>query len=135
MVAYIHDQEFTRDQFAAFLKQQSLAGRSVLAKFSAGWCGPCQRIKPVVDECLRTLNDDDRVVVVEINVDDSFDLFAGLKSKKIVPAIPAFLYYQSASSEDIFAPDDILIGADPVQVRGFFEKIAQTKRPPKSLLS
>ncbi|MFJ9432099.1 thioredoxin family protein [Streptomyces sp. NPDC101490] len=43
------------------------SGRPVLVKFTAGWCGPCRQLKPV----LRAIaaEEADRLRIVEIDVD------------------------------------------------------------------
>jgi len=92
----------------------------VILKFSADWCAPCSRIKGIVDEMvmLRVDNRKD-VSFYFIDVDESFDLFAHLKSKKIVPGIPALLLYRTGNTS--FAPDNVYIGTDTEEIKRFFD--------------
>jgi thiol-disulfide isomerase/thioredoxin len=90
----------------------------VILKLGASWCGPCQRIKPVVDAFFASSPDD--VICCEIDVDESFDLYAYLKSKKMVNGIPVILCYKKGNTS--FIPDDSVTGADPIQLDSFFKR-------------
>lgn len=57
-----------------------------LLKFEADWCGPCQQIKPIVNEVLANAPD---VELKTINVDDPDNL--GLVSTHGVRAIPTLV--------------------------------------------
>ena len=45
-------EECSREEFKDIIMQNS--GIMIL-KFGADWCGPCQKIKPYVEECLNDL--------------------------------------------------------------------------------
>ena len=57
---------------------------------------------------------------VMLDIDESFELFAYLKKKKRVNGVPALLAWKKGNVSDI--PDDVVLGADVPQVRGFFER-------------
>ena len=59
------------------------------------------------------------------DIDDAFDLYAFLKSKKIVNGVPAILAYKVGNVG--YAPDDVVIGADTSQVKMFFQRIGGGK--------
>ena len=59
----------------------------VLVDFYADWCGPCQRLAPVLEEFARENGD---VKVVKVNVDNEGDLAAEYN----VSAIPALLVFK-----------------------------------------
>tara|TARA_R110002110_G_scaffold191920_2_gene400000 strand:- start:2085 stop:2348 length:264 start_codon:yes stop_codon:yes gene_type:complete len=57
-----------------------------LLKFEADWCGPCQQIKPLVDE---VLSGDSNIQLRTINVDDRNNL--ALMQRHGVRAIPTLV--------------------------------------------
>tara|TARA_X000000368_G_scaffold248017_1_gene195869 strand:+ start:322 stop:717 length:396 start_codon:yes stop_codon:yes gene_type:complete len=80
----VHD----REQFLDFLKQNP---GIMIFKFGADWCKPCQSIKDDVEQ--HFANTPDNVLCFDLDIDDSFDLYAFLKSKKMVTGIPSILAY------------------------------------------
>jgi len=104
-----------RNHFAELLKQNP--GLFII-KFGADWCGPCKKIEGLVNEWFNKRND--KVQCALIDVDESFDIYAFLKSKKMVNGIPAILCYYKDNHN--YVPDDIVIGADVAQVNAFFTR-------------
>jgi thioredoxin 1 len=90
----------------------------VIIKLGAEWCGPCKKIKPVLDAFFAT--SPDNVVCADIDVDESFDFYAFLKSKKMVNGIPVILCYKKGNVG--YIPDDSVTGADPTQLDQFFRR-------------
>ena len=90
----------------------------IIIKLGAEWCGPCKKIKPVLDAFFAT--SPDNVVCADIDVDESFDFYAYLKSKKMVNGIPVILCYKKGNLG--FIPDDSITGADPIQLDAFFKR-------------
>jgi thiol-disulfide isomerase/thioredoxin len=93
----------------------------IIVKLGATWCGPCKKIKPVVDAFFAS--SPDNVVCCEIDVDESFDLYAYLKSKKMVNGIPVMLCYKKGNTS--FIPNDSVTGADPGSLDSFFKRCNQ----------
>ena len=81
-------------------------------------CGPCKKIKPVVDAFYAS--SPDTVVCCDVDVDESFDLYAFLKNKKMVNGVPVLMCYKKGNS--CFIPDDSITGADPVELDKFFKR-------------
>ena len=108
-----------RIQFQQFLKENANRGQHTLIfKFSATWCGPCNNMLP---QCYHWMNQlpADRYRFIAIDVDKSADLFAFLKTKKISSSIPTMLCYKPENEG--FYPDQISIGNDIEKVNQFFQ--------------
>jgi len=104
-----------RNEFLTLLKVNP---GLVMMKLGATWCGPCKKIKPIVDGFFAT--SPDNVICAEIDVDESFDLYAQLKSKKMVNGIPVILCYKKGNVS--FIPDDSVTGIDPGKLDAFFKR-------------
>lgn len=90
----------------------------VIVKLGATWCGPCKKIAPVLDGFFATSPPD--VLCADIDVDESFDLYAVLKSKKMVNGIPVILCYKKGNVS--FVPDDSVTGINPAELSAFFHR-------------
>ena len=101
-----------------FFKLLSMNPGLVIIKLGAEWCGPCKKIRPVLDAFF--LSSPDNVICADIDVDECFDFYAFLKSKKMVNAIPVILLYKKDNNS--FIPDDSVTGADPVALDSFFKR-------------
>ena len=105
----------------------------IVIKLGAEWCGPCKTIKSAVHAFFASSPPE--VVCADIDVDQSFDFYSFLKSKKMVNGIPALLCYKKGNST--YIPDDIITGSDPQQLHQFFARCgknlmdALAKHPPK----
>ena len=90
----------------------------IILKLGASWCGPCKKIEPIVHGFFATSPDE--VVCGDIDIDDSFELYALLKNKKMVNGIPVMLCYKKGN--ETFIPDDSITGADPAALDAFFKR-------------
>jgi thioredoxin-like negative regulator of GroEL len=90
----------------------------VIIKLGASWCKPCHQIRPVVEAFFAS--SPPNVVCCDIDVDESFDLYAYFKSKKMVNGIPAILCYKRGNLS--FAPDDSVVGSGPQELAAFFRR-------------
>jgi len=102
-----------------FLKLLENNDKLVIFKFTAEWCKPCQSIKKEVDQHFKNISSD-VVKCYEVNIDESFDLFAYMKTKKMVKGIPVLMVYKKGTTS--FAPDDSVIGGNLDNVNAFFER-------------
>lgn len=105
----------------------------IVIKLGAEWCGPCKTIKSAVHGFFASSPPE--VVCADIDVDQCFDLYSFLKSKKMVNGIPALLCYKKGNST--YIPDDMITGSDSQQLHQFFARCgknlmdALAKHPPK----
>ena len=88
----------------------------VILKLGATWCGPCKQIKPVIDAFFASSPPE--VICADVDVDESFDLYALLKSRRMVNGIPVVLCYKKGNVS--FVPDDMVTGASPPDLHAFF---------------
>ena len=90
----------------------------VIVKLGATWCGPCKRIKPVLDGFFAS--SPDNVLCCDIDVDECADLYSYFKSKKMVNGIPVLLCYKKDNTT--YIPDDSVTGSDATQLHLFFKR-------------
>ena len=90
----------------------------IILKLGATWCGPCKKIENIVHAFFAS--SPDNVVCGDIDIDESFDFYALLKSKKMVNGIPVLLCYKKGNST--YIPDDIVTGSEPVALDAFFKR-------------
>lgn len=60
----------------------------------------------------------ENVTCYDVDVDDSFDLYAFLKSKRMINGIPVILAYKKGNTS--FAPDLSVTGANAESITNFF---------------
>lgn len=102
----------SRHQFLDFLKSNP---GFVVVKLGAEWCGPCKKIHNEVNDFFSRCPEN--VICCDIDVDDSFDLYAFLKSKKMVTGIPVIMVWKQGSIE--YIPDYSYVGADKEGLANF----------------
>ena len=108
--------EGDRNAFLQLLKENPGV---LIFKFTADWCKPCQIIKQYVDAHFERISSE-RIKCIEVNVDEAFDLFAFMKTKKMMKGIPTMLAYKKGNTN--FAPDDSISGAELNEVNDFIAR-------------
>tara|TARA_B110000211_G_scaffold110636_1_gene128560 strand:+ start:395 stop:757 length:363 start_codon:yes stop_codon:yes gene_type:complete len=104
-----------------FNSQNVLANNQmIIVKFTAEWCAPCQGIKSLVEELVSKLPSS--IQYHEIDIDESIELYAKLKNKRMLNGIPAILGYKGGEKDIWYAPDDSVLGADKVEITAFFDR-------------
>ncbi len=86
-VLKITDQNFTQE----ILKSEQV----VLVDFYADWCGPCQRMSPIIDEIEQEV---DNIKVGKINVDENNDLAI----KYGISTIPTIVIFKKGEIKKTF---------------------------------
>ena len=89
----------------------------IVVKFGAIWCGPCKKIEPYVNVAMAQMPQN--VYCYLVDIDQSVDLYAYLKAKKVVSGVPSILAYYPGSI--LIAPEQRVVGADHTAVNQFFE--------------
>ena len=90
----------------------------IVVDLNATWCGPCKKIQPLVDAFFAS--SPENVICCSLDVDENFDLYAFLKSKRMVNGIPALLCYIKGNVS--YVPNLSHTGTDPAELDEFFRK-------------
>jgi thioredoxin 1 len=107
-----------RQHFVEIL--QNNPGR-IIIKFGAEWCGPCKMIEQDVVKAFQEMPS--YVQCAMIDIDECPDVYAFLKSKKMVNGVPVLLCYKIGNAT--YIPDDIVVGADKAKLAKFFIRCLQ----------
>lgn len=105
--------EMTKEGFSKELVQNK---GIFIIKFGAEWCGPCKQIDPLVYDWMGKLPPNATGAIIDI--DESFEIYAFLKSKRMLNGVPAILCYKRGNLN--YIPDLVVVGADEKQVNAFF---------------
>ena len=96
-----------------------------IIKFGAPWCGPCKKIKPMANAAMSKLAaaHNERVVCVDICIDEDLDLYAELKRRRVVRGVPSILAYRGTDMQDPwYQPMDSVSGGDEAKISAFFAR-------------
>ena len=104
-----------RDHFLQCLKENPGA---MIFKFSATWCRPCQKIKGYLEDKFAEMPYN--IICGDLDVDDNLDVYAYLKTKKMVNGIPVLLAYFKGNES--YIPDLTVTGTDKTQIDALFMK-------------
>ena len=94
----------------------------LIVKMGASWCGPCKKIQDVANKKMMGLVNTwgNSVNIIEIDIDDSFEVYASLKTKRIVNGIPAILCWFKGNTE--LRPSEFINDSNPDGVSLLFDK-------------
>tara|TARA_B100001564_G_scaffold334952_1_gene323912 strand:- start:542 stop:913 length:372 start_codon:yes stop_codon:yes gene_type:complete len=97
---------------------------TLILYLTASWCGPCTKIKPYINEYKTKLKE--KVILVEIDVDETIDVFGLLKKKKQLNGIPAILKYKCGREENdmnIMICDECVLGSKIEDIKRMFSNL------------
>ncbi len=90
------------------------SGKPVMVDFWATWCGPCNRLTPVIEELAKEY--EDRVVIGKYNVDEENEL----ASANRIMSIPTLLFFKNGEQ----VKELRMAGAQPIDaIRANLEKL------------
>ncbi len=72
-----------------------LGDKPAIVDFTATWCGPCQRIAPILEELAAEYGDD--IVIYKVDIDKERELAQAFG----ISSIPAILYIPTGSKEPV----------------------------------
>ena len=110
----------TREEFEVALKENRKKGYGTILKFTANWCGPCKTIKSLVQTLVSEIPTECKLACYEVDVDESFELYATMKRSRMVNGIPALLFYSATNTT--VRSDDSVSGSNEPGIRGFFAR-------------
>ena len=116
--------EMNQALFKEALKDVETNGNILIIKFSATWCKPCQRCKPQCEEWFSKMPEN--VTLVELDIDEQIDIYATLKSRRMISGIPAILAWYPESEHDHdpwYVPDDIVNDSSSEKIDEFFNRV------------
>ncbi len=108
-------EELDRAKFNALLQEGT---HTIIIKFTAEWCKPCKTIKGFVDDAFGKLPDS--ILVFDLDIDDNFDIYAFMKTKKQVNGIPTMLCYKPGNTS--IGADHSISGTDTNQIAAFLNQ-------------
>jgi thiol-disulfide isomerase/thioredoxin len=106
--------------------QEKLQGNNgiIIFKFGASWCKPCKVTEPHFNNFYNYLTSNEnihkKIECINIDVDDSFELYATMKRYRMVKGLPTFLAYYK--NNNTYITDDSSIGSDINQLNSFFTR-------------
>jgi thioredoxin-like negative regulator of GroEL len=103
----------------AFFELQRTNPGLLIIKFGAEWCKPCKLIEKDIHYVFSRMPENVQTAIID--VDESFEIYGFLKSKRVLNGIPVVICYKQGNLE--LVPDDIVVGADNGQLIAFFERI------------
>lgn len=98
---------------------------AIFMKFTADWCVPCKTIKPECDQIVSLCSPN--IYYIEIDVDESIEVFSFFKNKKLLKGIPALYLYFGDIERDSkwYLPDYSVLGADKSEVNILFAQLSK----------
>lgn len=127
----IPDEEIDRETFKNLIIN---ATTNIAFKFTANWCGPCQKSKEYFDEKVELFNKENpnpsiNTYLYILDVDEHFDIYALLKSKKMTKGIPCYMLYALKGKDErpnYYTSDVFVSGGENNNINLFFEYIKKS---------
>ena len=111
--------------------RNSLGNKVLIVKFSAEWCKPCQKIKNFVHE--RFAQMPENVVIVDIDIDETMDLYMAFKTKKMLKGVPSILaFHGDVKHEDAHCTSATIAPVGPMKTMWETSSTIAHKRPYRS---
>ena len=105
-----------KNEFLSILKKNPGV---VVIKFGAEWCAPCKAIHDYLHEWFDKMPE--YVKCYDLDVDDNFEIYAYLKTKKQVSSIPVILGWKKGNT--MIGPDYSVVGTDKTKIDTFFSQV------------
>jgi len=96
---------------------------TTIIKLTASWCGPCKKIAPYVARLNDMYHQKYNFEYIEVDVDQSLDLYAFFKKMKMANGVPTFLTFKKSmySPDTYYVPYRCITGADPRGLDEFYK--------------
>ena len=90
----------------------------IFIKFGAEMEISCKKIENFMDEKFNSF--DNHIQCAIIDIDECFDVYAYLKSKKIVSSIPSIVCYLKGNVS--YVPDEVVCNSDTTEIEDFIQR-------------
>ena len=107
MPKQINIEELTKETLKDL--QVNINKHCLILKFSATWCKPCEKFKSLWESKIDVLPES--VKIVDVDIDESLELYIGFKSKKMISGVPtAMLWYKK--EDEWYIPSVVISGTN-----------------------
>ena len=90
----------------------------IVIKFGATWCKPCKQVESLVQTSMLKLPTNFKCFIIDI--DECFELYAFLKTKRMVNGVPSILAWKKGNTSTI--PDAVVASSKDEEVNSFFQQ-------------
>ena len=80
----------------------------VIVKFTADWCGPCKRVKPLILDLYKNMPGN--VILADLNIDENQDVYAFSK----IRSVPTMISFVNGDKMDVIDT------SNPTHITAFF---------------
>ena len=110
-----------RESLKSYLSETKY--ETTIIKLTATWCGPCKKIAPYVARLNQQYCEKFNFEYLEVDIDESLDLYAFFKKMKMALGVPTFLTFKKAmySPDTYYVPYKCITGADPRGLDEFYK--------------
>jgi thiol:disulfide interchange protein len=108
------------EEFQGWLNLEN-AKKSIIVKFTAKWCGPCQSIKEFFQDCsIKACHISKSLKIINLDVDENLSLYSNFKRRRLIPSIPTILLYRHGNKVAT-APDEICLSTNKTEILKLFQ--------------
>lgn len=105
-----------------FRKLLNSTDKIILLKFYADWCRPCNNIKELCN--YRFSRFPSTIKVIEINIDETINLYVTLKRYKMIKSIPSLMiWYPQKERDHWYVPDQSISTSNKEEIICFLNNI------------
>lgn len=116
--------ELEKPQLINLINQIDKDGdKTLLLKFSADWCKPCKSVSQLCRDAFGKMPYN--VIIANIDIDKSLDLYMMFKKKRMLTGIPCILSWypvQDRDTERWYIPDDSVLTSSKPDHISFFQR-------------
>lgn len=100
-----------QNEFINYINENTANKKGVLLFFNASWCKPCAKIKTLLNNEIKNIEQIVNIIFIDIdtgkdNSNNNANFYSFLKSKRIIRGIPSLLLYiNNEDKERLIYPD------------------------------
>tara|TARA_B110000483_G_scaffold84823_1_gene105114 strand:- start:1877 stop:2236 length:360 start_codon:yes stop_codon:yes gene_type:complete len=89
--------QVSKDDLRVYLRETEK--EITILRFTAKWCGPCQKLSPILKEILSKYDECDYNLIT-FDIDKEPGIYSFFKRYKMVNGIPALLFYKKSDYDE-----------------------------------